>query len=102
MSPVRVRITEENTPLNLSRDFISHIIKPVSYRIIYKKIFDSEKDAIKATKELNGKASNPTVHPGKEAGWLVVLYEADRLSTVEKGMGHYRTAGLTVFMQKVA
>lgn len=74
----------------------------MSYRIIYKKIFDSEKDAIKAVKELNGKASNPTVYPGKEAGWLVVLYEADRLSTIEKGMSHYKSAGLTVFMQKVA
>lgn len=73
----------------------------MGYRIIYKKVFDSEKDAEKAVKELKDKASSPRVFPGKEAGWLVVLYESDRLSMIDKGMSHYRSAGLTVFMQKV-
>ena len=74
----------------------------MGYRIIYKKVFDSEKDAAKAVKELKDKASNPRVFPGLYTGWLVVLYESDRLLTIEKGMNHYKSAGLTVFMQKVA
>ena len=74
----------------------------VSYRIIYKKIFDSEKDATKAVKELKGKASNPRVAPGQRAGWLVVLYETEKFDLVEKGVEHYKSAGLTVFVQKVA
>ena len=82
--------------------FSLHYHSSVSYRIIYKKIFETEKDALKAVKELKDKASNPRVAPGIDTGWLVVLYESDRLSTIDKGMSHYRAAGLTVFMQKVA
>lgn len=74
----------------------------MKYRIIYKKRYESESEALKAAKELKGKASNPAVYPGLKAGWLVVLYESNKYSMIEKGVSHYKSAGLTVFIQKVA
>jgi len=70
------------------------------FRIIYKKIYDSEKEAVKALKELDGKASSPSITQGKSGGWLVVLYEHEKRSRIEEGMKHYEAAGLTVYMQK--
>lgn len=72
----------------------------MSYRIIYKKVYDTQKEAEKALKELSGKAASPCVRPGFKTGWVVVLYEHEKLSRIEEGIKYYKQNGLTVFTQK--
>lgn len=73
----------------------------MGYRIIYKKIFESQKDAEKAVKEVKDKAHAPYAVCGKSAGWVVVLYEHEKPSKIEEGVKYYESKGLTVFVQKV-
>ena len=73
----------------------------MAYRILYKKVFESEKETVRSLKELDGKATSPKVTQGKSGGWLIVLYESDSQKRIEEGMEHYKSAGLTVFLQKV-
>lgn len=73
----------------------------MNYRIIYKRVFNTQKEALKALREVVGKATNPSVKQGKSGAWLVVLYECATKEVAEKGIEHYRASGLTVYLQKV-
>lgn len=70
------------------------------YRIIYKRVFSTQQQAVKALKEVTDKASNPKVVQGKSGGWLVVLYEHSSMKRIEQGKRYYVSNGLTVYIQE--
>ena len=73
----------------------------MTYRIIYKRIYDTEKEAVKELKNLTGKASNPKIAKGQKAGWVIVLYESNKRSRIDEGIDFYKSSGLPVFVQEL-
>lgn len=73
----------------------------VSYRIIYKKIYETRKEAEKALKDVREVANAPYVTSGKSTGYLVVLYDHEKLSKIEEGLNYYKSKKLPVYRQTV-
>lgn len=72
------------------------------YRILYNKIYGSEKDAYKDLKKVSALVTNPKVEKGSvKNAWLVVLYECKTKERLEEGITFYRNKGLTVFRTEI-
>lgn len=66
-------------------------------RIIYKRIFPTEREAEKAVCGIKDMVSSPRVEPAG-SGYGVVLYEHGDRAVIDRGYAHYRRLGLEVFV----
>ncbi len=68
------------------------------YRILYKKVYGTEKEAISDLKKIKEIASEPRVEKGSVLNsYLIVLYESNSKDKIEEGIRYYRHRNLTVF-----
>lgn len=68
------------------------------YRILYKKVYGTEKEAISDLKKIKEIASEPRVEKGSVVNsYLIVLYESNSKDKIEEGIRYYRHRNLTVF-----
>ena len=71
----------------------------MKYRIINKRCGDRA-EANRICKSLQDKVHAPYVFHSESTGaWLVVLYDADRMSLAQKAQAHYMEIGLKAFIQ---
>lgn len=68
------------------------------HRILYNKIYGTEKDALSDLKKIKDKVSSPKVIKGSVPNsYLLVLYESNSKDRIEEGMKYYRQRELNVF-----
>lgn len=68
------------------------------YRILYKKIYQTEKEAISDMNKIKDSVSALKVVKGSVSNsYLVILYESNSKERIEEGMKYYRQKNLTVF-----
>lgn len=68
------------------------------YRIIYKKIYQTEKEAEADMRKIKESVSSPKVVKGTVPNsFLVILYESDSKERIEEGIRYYRQKNLTIF-----
>lgn len=68
------------------------------YRILYKKVYGTEKEAISDLKKIKEIASEPRVEKGSVLNsYLIVLYESNSKDKIEEEIRYYRHRNLTVF-----
>ena len=68
------------------------------YRIIYNKVYSTEKEAFSDFNKIKGNATNPKVVKGKAIGtWLIVLYECKTKERLEQGCSYFRAKKLKVY-----
>lgn len=68
------------------------------YRILYKKIYQTEKEAVSDMNKIKDSVSSPKVIKGSVPNsYLVILYESNSKERIEEGMKYYRQKNLTVF-----
>lgn len=68
------------------------------YRILYKKVYETEKEAIADLKKIKEIVSEPKVEKGSVPNsYLIVLYESKSKDRIEEGIKYYRQRNLTVF-----
>lgn len=68
------------------------------YRILYKKVYGTEKEAISDLKKIKEIASEPRVEKGSVLNsYLIVLYESNSKDKIEERIRYYRHRNLTVF-----
>lgn len=68
------------------------------YRILYKKVYGTEKEDISDLKKIKEIASEPRVEKGSVLNsYLIVLYESNSKDKIEEGIRYYRHRNLTVF-----
>lgn len=67
-------------------------------RILYKKIYQTEKEALSDMNKIKEYVSSPKVVKGTVPNaYLVILYESDSKDRIEEGIRYYRQKNLTVF-----
>lgn len=68
------------------------------HRIIYNKVYCTEKEASSDFNKIKDNATNPKVVKGKAPNtWLVVLYECKTKERLEQGISYFKDKKLKVY-----
>ena len=72
----------------------------MKWRVTYKRVYSTQKEAERDLKDVKNKAKNPVVKQGLSGGYLIVLYESDNRVMIDRSVEYYTKNGLLVFVNK--
>lgn len=72
----------------------------MKWRVTYKRVYGTQKEAERDLRDVKDKAKNPVVKQGLSGGFLIVLYESEDRVMIDRSVDYYTKKGLLVFVNK--